>query len=121
MSGRTGERDHRSWVEMHIRENLFPDEVHIRELLELFFLTVAERLALAETARSDGDWRELERLAHAIRGACAHVGAECLTSVAAGLEAAAARHDDGAARRGLREANDLFEGLRDEAAAVERQ
>ncbi len=102
-------------VEEHIRTHLFEDEVQRREVLELFLLTVADRVALADAALAEGDWREVSRLAHLIRGAAGHVGAARISAQAAIVEAAAEMRDGDTARKHWTELTRQFRGLRDEA------
>jgi HPt (histidine-containing phosphotransfer) domain-containing protein len=108
-------------IDEHIRVNLFDDESSRRELLALFLLTIADRVAIADAALVEGDWRELSRLAHLIRGAAGHVGARQLSATAAEVELAAVARDAAMARRHWQRLTTQFKGLQDEAKAAERK
>jgi HPt (histidine-containing phosphotransfer) domain-containing protein len=102
-------------VDEHIRTHLFEEDVPRREFLELFLLTVADRIALVDAALAEGDWREVSRLAHLIRGAAGHVGAARISAHAAIVELAAEMRDGDTARKHWTELTRQFRGLRDEA------
>lgn len=104
-------------VEEHIRTHLFTEDIPRREILELFLLTVADRIALAEVALGEEDWREVSRLAHLIRGAAGHVGAGRISANAAIVELAAEMRDGATARKHWMDLTRQFRGLRDEARA----
>jgi HPt (histidine-containing phosphotransfer) domain-containing protein len=108
-------------MDQHICKNLFDDEASRRELLALFLLTIADRVVLANAALADGDWRELSRMAHLIRGASGHVGARQLSALAAQVELAAEARDLATARRHWQDLTTQFKGLQDEAKAAERK
>jgi len=108
-------------LDAHICEHLFADERNRRELLSLFFLSVADRLGEARQALNEGDWRELTRLAHVIRGAAGHIGAGQLAAAATALEMAALAGDAPQAGRLLGQVSGQFGKLRDEAHAAERK
>jgi len=105
----------------HVRTHLFDDEKECREILDLFFLTVTDRLALGAAALAEGDWHELARLAHLIRGASGHVGAARLAANAGIVEMAAEAHDQAAARRHWAMLTDQFRDLCHEFRAHRQQ
>lgn len=108
-------------MDQHICRNLFEDEASRRELLALYLLTIADRVVIAEAALADGDWHELARLAHLIRGASGHVGARQLSATAAQVELAAEARDVSTVRRHWQSLTTQFKGLQDEAKAAERK
>lgn len=60
-----------------------------REIVQLFVDQLDEELAQLQAARASEDWRQLNRRAHALKGASGNMGALALAESAASLEKAA--------------------------------
>ncbi len=62
----------------------------VRQLVETFLGHVPTRLESVRTATLGGDWAEVGRAAHALKGSAGNVGALALMAAAGRLEAACA-------------------------------
>jgi len=62
------------------------DDPEMVELIELFIEELPNRIEAIGQALSSGDWSELSRLAHQLRGAGAGYGFEPISDSAASLE-----------------------------------
>jgi HPt (histidine-containing phosphotransfer) domain-containing protein len=65
----------------------------LADLIELFVDELPERFARLRAHFDAGNWSELERFAHQIKGAAGSYGFDPLAPAAARLERAAAKHD----------------------------
>jgi signal transduction histidine kinase/DNA-binding NarL/FixJ family response regulator len=68
------------------REALGDDDELLDEVLTEFAAGLPEAIIRLESAFEDGDWQELERIGHSLKGAGANVGANALSSYAGRLE-----------------------------------
>lgn len=66
----------------------------LRDLLELFTATLPQRLENMEQMAEKGDWENLRRQAHQLKGAAGSYGFTPLSVLAANLEAAARQRSD---------------------------
>ncbi len=66
----------------------FHDDPDFRELLEEFVLGTADRASALSVAYASGQWDEVRRQAHQIKGAGGGYGYDSLSEVAADLEQA---------------------------------
>ncbi len=62
----------------------------VRQLVETFVAHAPTRLESVRTAAAGGDWAEVGRAAHALKGSAGNVGALALMAAAGRLEAACA-------------------------------
>lgn len=66
----------------------FGDDPDLAEIIEMFVNDMPDRLVGLARCVAAGDWQELGRLAHQLKGACGSYGFHQLTTPAARLELA---------------------------------
>ena len=98
----------------HVRRACRDDPDQIREMLELFIGSTKELLGKLHEARQKGDARQIGRMAHQIKGACAYMGAHSMVRLTSVIEEAAKRDD-------LAAADTAQQGLEGEFIAVVKE
>jgi len=95
-----------------IIRSTFAGDADMRELIELFVGELPQRLADMTRSFDTGDWLELRRFAHQLKGASGSYGFGALTPAAAQLEQACKEPVSSAIRAALDELIDLCSRIR---------
>ncbi|NNE09984.1 MAG: response regulator, partial [Gemmatimonadetes bacterium] len=93
----------------------------VGEILQMFLAETPLRIESANAALSSGDFQEVERSAHSLRGACANLGADRLAELCGILEEFAGTGDTGQADRVLHEIRGEFERVQQIVVASSTQ
>lgn len=72
----------------------FGGDPDLGPLVELYVSEMPDRIRSLEEAHASGNWDELRRVAHQMKGSAGSYGFDCLTPLAYAVEMAARQGDD---------------------------
>jgi HPt (histidine-containing phosphotransfer) domain-containing protein len=96
----------------YLRQNMGFDDDSIQQFIEMLLDTVGEYIPQAESNFTAGEWQELSRVGHSIKGSAANIGATAISEAGKKLEFGAKSADADECRTAIADLKEKLAELR---------